>query len=231
MGYFLVYNEMSSDDLGFDIIERPIIPSPVKRVQEIHAPERNGTLYKELGYESIPISIDCNFYTADNIKDSYRKIKKWVNSSIDNKLRFSDDLNYFYKVEKADISGFTTELIEFGKFTINFTLDPFMYREDGLDKILISTILYNQFEECQPIYYIQGEGVLTLVVNGITIKANVGQNLIINTEKGLCYRTDGTMNNTALTGKYKDLLIKEGINTFSWTSGFTVEIVPNWREL
>lgn len=231
MGYFLVFNEMSSDDLGFDIVERPIIPSPVKRVQEIPLIGGNGTLYKELGYESIPISIDCNFYTTDNIKDSYRKIKKWINSAIDDKLRFSDDLNYFYKVEKADISGFTTELIEFGKFTINFSLDPFMYHEDGLDKMPISSTIYNQFEECQPTYYILGEGVLTLVVNGITITANVGQNLIINTEKGLSYRTDGDMNNTALTGKYKDLLLKEGENTFTWTSGFTIDIMPNWREL
>jgi len=45
----------------------------------------------------------------------------------------------------------------------------------------------------------------------------------------LCYRRDGTINNIALTGNYKDLYLKEGPNNFTWTSGFTIKLIPNWR--
>ena len=52
--------------------------------------------------------------------------------------------------------------------------------------------------------------------------------LIIDTDKGLCYRK-GIVNNVALESKYEDMYLLEGENTFSWTSGFKIYILPNWR--
>ena len=68
-----------------------------------------------------------------------------------------------------------------------------------------------------------------LTVNGKTMKATVGQNLTIDTERMLAYRTDGTLMNTSVTGDYEDLYLQAGENEISITSGFSLKIIPNWR--
>ena len=85
------------------------------------------------------------------------------------------------------------------------------------DEVILGGKIYNFDLISRPIYRIVGEGLLTLNINGKSIKANVGQELIIDTDKGLCYR-DGIINNVALKGNYQDMYLLEGENTFSWTS-------------
>ena len=68
----------------------------------------------------------------------------------------------------------------------------------------------------------------TLTVNNNSVTVNVGQSIIINTEKELVYKNDSSMTNIS-TGKYKDLYLLEGNNTVTVSNGFTLSIVPNWR--
>ena len=104
----------------------------------------------------------------------------------ENKLKFSDDLGYFYRVNKVEIS--TTERVykKLGKFTVVFTCEPYMYLEDGTRAIELPMLLYNFYEKTQPIYIVEGEGFFSMQINRKTIKANVGQNLTIDTKLGLC---------------------------------------------
>ena len=115
-----------------------------------------------------------------------------------------------------------------GRFTAIFTCEPYIYIDENEREL--ESVLYNDYLITRPIYRIVGEGYLTLTINNKTIKANVGQELIIDTDKGLCYR-NGIVNNVALDGKYKDMYLLEGKNTFSWTNGFKIYITPNWRYL
>ncbi len=229
--YFIVYNGQTNLDIDLLIKSRPSKPSPTKQHDEVDVPGRDGKLYIEKGYSDIEISVSFNFVSKfpEMWDKNFRKIKKWLNSKIDNKLKFSDDLGFFYRVNKVVIDTPERALKRIGRFNVTFTCEPYIYLETGQERISLPQLIYNEFEESQPIYYIKGEGVLNLTVNGVTVKANVGQNLVINTKLGLCYREDGTLNNIALTGNYKDLNIKEGNNTFSFTQGFSVEIEPNWR--
>lgn len=223
---------MASKELGIAVSKRPSIPSPIRRYRETEVEGRNGRIYEDLEtYDDIEITVEFNFFTRDpkewNIK--FRQIKKWINNIKDNKLKFSDDLSFFYLVNKATITSSERELRRHGKFQATFTCEPFMYLESGLDEMPIATTIYNDYEKTQPIYKITGEGLLTLTCNGKNVTANVGQNLIIDTKLGLSYRFDGAMRNTDLTGHYIDLYLLEGDNTFSYTNGFTIEIIPNWR--
>lgn len=90
---------------------------------------------------------------------------------------------------------------------------------------------YHAGEESHPVYKILGEGVCTLTVNGKTMTANVGQNLTIDTDRQLAYRSDGTLNNTAVTGNYEDLVLVEGDNKVTITDGFDLKVIPYWRYL
>ena len=86
----------------------------------------------------------------------------------------------------------------------------------------------NNYAISKPIYTINGEGICTLTVNNNSVTVNVGQSIIINTEKELVYKNDSSMTNIS-TGKYKDLYLLEGNNTVTVSNGFTLSIVPNWR--
>ena len=58
--------------------------------------------------------------------------------------------------------------------------------------------------------------------------ANVGQNLIIDTDRMIAYRSDGTLNNTKVSGNYEDLYLKPGENSVEFSGG-TLKVIPNWR--
>lgn len=192
--------------------------------------EGRGKLYRERFLDDISIEVEFNFISSKSKwNDSFRKAKTWINNFNENKLKFSDDLGYFYRVNKVEISTSERVYKKLGKFTVTFTCEPYMYLEDGTRAIALPTLLYNFYEKTQPIYVVEGEGLFSMQINGKEIKANVGQNLTIDTKLGLCYRKDGTMQNTALTGNYEDMYLQNGENTFSYTSGFKVSIIPNWR--
>ena len=109
------------------------------------------------------------------------------------------------------------------------TVDGLKYLINGMNEYDISEINKNPYLMSKPIYKIKGEGICTISVNGKTVKANVGQNLTIDTELMIAYREDGTMNNTAITGDYESLYLPEGDLSVTATSGFDVKIIPNWR--
>lgn len=227
--YFCYFNGHRCTDFDISVVTRPNIPSPQMQYEEIEI-EGRGKLYRERYLDDITIEVEFNFISEKGKwNDSFRKAKAWINNIEDNKLKFSDDLGYFYKVNKAEITSSERVLRRIGRFTVTFTCEPYMYLEDGTRVIELPTLLYNFYEKTQPIYIVEGEGFFSMQINGKAIKANVGQNLTIDTKLGLCYREDGTMQNTALIGSYEDMYLQNGENTFSCTSGFKVSIIPNWR--
>lgn len=228
--YFIVYNNQTNLDANVLIQTRPSRPSPSIEYEEIEIPG-GDMVYKDKGYKDIEIPIYFNFASKNkNDWDSdFRKIKKWLLSKIDNKLIFSDDLNYFYKVKRLSIETPERVLKRIGRFIVLFICEPYSYYTEGYKDIELSSSIYNHGILTKPIYKITGEGLLTIKVNGSNIKANVGQRLIIDTNLGLCYRNDNSINNVALSGAYEDLWLKEGTNTFEWSSGFEIKIMPNWR--
>lgn len=228
--YFIVYNDKTNLDVNLLIQTRPSKPSPEMDYEEIPVPG-GEILYKEKGYKDIEIPISFNFISkSPNEWDKdYRRIKKWLLSKKNNILKFSDDLEVFYKVKKVVIETPERLIRRAGKFIVTFICDPYTYYSDGTNEIELAKVLYNDNLASKPVYRIIGEGLLTLTINNKIIKVNVGQELIIDTDLGLCYREDGSQSNVALSGKYKDLYLQEGENTFEWSSGFDIKIIPNWR--
>lgn len=223
--YFIVYNEKTNLDVNLLVASRPSKPSPIMQYEEVKVPG-GKTLYREKGYGDIDITVSFNFISKNTWDKDFRMIKLWLLSEINNKLKFSDDLEVYYKVNKVTIDTPERLMKKIGKFNVTFTCEPYVYIEENEREL--STLLNNNYLISKPVYRIVGEGYLTLNINNKVIKANVGQELIIDTDKGLCYR-NGIVNNIALDGRYEDMYLLEGNNTFSWTSGFKIYILPNWR--
>ena len=76
---------------------------------------------------------------------------------------------------------------------------------------------------------ITGEGECILQVNGSQMKANVGQNLVIDTDRLMAYRKDGKLMNTSVYGDYAELHLLPGENTVYISRGFDLKVIPNWR--
>ena len=63
------------------------------------------------------------------------------------------------------------------------------------------------------------------------MQATVNGNITIDTDRMISYNDQMVGQNTAVTGDYEDLYLQEGDNTISVSTGFTLSIIPNWREL
>lgn len=225
--YFILYNNETNLDVNLLIVDRPPKPAPEMEYEEVKVPG-GKTLYKEKGYKDIEITIPFNFLSKNSFdwdKD-FRRVKKWLLSKGNDKLKFADDSEVYYKVNKVTIDTPERVVKKLGRFDVIFTCEPYVYIDD--EEIELNTVLYNDYLVSKPIYRVVGEGELTLTINNKSIKANVGQELIIDTNKGLCYR-EGIVNNVALDGKYEDMYLLEGENTFSWNNGFEIYITSNLR--
>lgn len=152
------------------------------------------------------------------------KIKSWLSGT--GKLRTSDHPECYYNVLKITYGDIERDLRAYGRFTVTFICEPYLFRRDG--DISVAKITYNPYDECRPVYKITGNGTCTLTVNGKSVSATIGQNLTIDTNRMLAFREDGTIMNTSLTGDYEDLWIPRGECSISVSSGYDLEMQPKW---
>lgn len=223
----LYYNNESTDDYKIKVKSRPKIPTSVHRYTEVTIPGRDGVLHKdEKSNEDIPIDVEFNFI-SENYMHILRRVKSWLIGT--GKLSFSYDRDFFYKVKKITFDTAEVKSKKLVNFTVHFTCEPYMYSDDGQYEVTNPTSLYNEGYEACPVYKIYGEGLCELTINDKKMKANVGQNLIIDVERELAYREDGNVMNTSVSGYFSYLKLKNGNNSISITKGFTLKVIPNWR--
>ncbi len=223
----LYYNNESTDDYKIKVKSRPKIPTSVHRYTEVTIPGRDGVLHKdEKSNEDIPIDVEFNFI-SENYMHILRRVKSWLIGT--GKLSFSYDRDFFYKVKKITFDTAEVKSKKLVNFTAHFTCEPYMYSDDGQYEVTNPTSLYNEGYEACPVYKIYGEGLCELTINDKKMKANVGQNLIIDVERELAYREDGNVMNTSVSGYFSYLKLKNGNNSISITKGFTLKVIPNWR--
>lgn len=223
--YEIYYNGSSGLEHGVFLPEYPSISQPEKNYETYSVPGRNGELISTS--ESVGnVEIECVFSVVDrNFDNRIRDLKKWLRGT--GKLRFSGSPEYFYEVLVIDYNSLEQELRRYGQFTATFTCYPYEFKDDGQREYAPENLIYNPNDLCKPIYKITGEGNYTLKVNGKTVTANVGQNLTIDTRNMIAYRSDGTLMNTSITGKYDDLWIPNGDISIQ-ISGGSLVVIPQW---
>ena len=212
-------------------LEFPVFKYGKQVVELVEVPGRAGTVtIKKKQYTDTTISMTVEFgtETVDEFEEESAKIRDWIMSS--DRLSFTDMEGKYFLVKKVNISGEEREYGLFGKMSIEFTCDPSVYFDSGNDETEQKTLV-NPYSWSQPIYKIYGEGMCTLTVNGNSVEINISDNAIIDTEKMITYREDGTIKNTSMTGDYEDLYLQNGENEISVTENFELKIIPRWRRL
>lgn len=229
--YYFILDGQTSFNNGIVVTNRPDFPAPERNYNTYDIPGRDGQLYEDLRtYNDIELEIECNFIDNPNRwHEHWRKVKKWLLKSGTRKFQNCDDPDFYYVVKKIVIGTAERQIIQSAEFTITLTLDPWSYLVSGANQVSYNQITSNDYDTSKPIYYITGEGMCTLTVNGNAVTANVGQNLTIDTYREICYRTDGTLQNTSINADYDKMFLLPGTNTITISSGFTCNVQPNWR--
>lgn len=225
------FNEKKASEIGLKVKERPSIPAPEENVEFITVPGRDGNLTIRDGtVKDIVINITFTFCTKPELfAETFRKAKKWLMGKGKKRLEFSDDTDFFYQVRNVIIGASERTVRVIGEFTAEFSCCGCQYLIDGAREHKLEEVRYNPYFIAHPVYKIKGEGMCTLNVNGNTLRANVGQNLTVDTELMMSYREDGTLANTEVSGDYENLYLLEGENKIDITDGFELKVIPNWR--
>lgn len=241
MSFYVLFAGESSEDHGMLVYQRPNIRVADENVDEFSIPGRSSDLFRRTGnYKSVKIDITFNFCTEpDDWAEAYRKAVHWLHKS--GNLQFSDDLGAFRKVIQVTLGENSRSLAQVGKFKATFICYPGEYYTAGAEFSDIAPLavsssgntytIDNQWSICEPIYRIAGNGSCDLTVNGATLNAAVNSQLNIDSDLKICYGADGSSANTSLTGDYDDLHLQEGTNTIAVSSGFSLQLQPNWRVL
>jgi len=232
--YNMIFNGLTSQSHNIFFYDYPEFTYAKDREEVISVQGRNGDLFiGDKSYGNMEITCTFGLLTANNREwdMALRACKRWLRGNEDNKLTFSYNEDYYYLVKKAVVQSHARELGRFGTVTVIFYCYPYEYAAGSDIYHDNPGNLYNIYGESHPTYYIEGEGMCTITVNGKKLTANVGQNLTINTDLQIAYRQDGTENNTAITGDYEDLYLIPGKNVIEMTSGFKLKVAPMWGEL
>lgn len=220
----LWFNGRSNRDVGVKvkgIVNYPLV-IPIYETYEV----ADGTSYRRLiGYQESTIPVTFNIMDRKYMRKIVASMNEWLIDIEDNKLIFADDKEFYYIVKSVELdSEFSRTLQDLGECQVNFIVEPFRRKLSELNPIPIPNgmVIHNDGAvAARSIIRIEGEGLVKLTINNETIQVNVSNHLVIDSERRLCYRDDGTYSNTNLSGKYP--LLEKGENKITWTTGGTVD--------
>jgi predicted phage tail component-like protein len=214
--------------MGVKVRTRPSIPPAAEVVEEYDIPNVGKHYYHTGRVEDIQIPVQCSFVAEPNaFQETAREVSAWLSGSVDHKLIFSDDNDWFYRVKKVTGGdSFQRSLKVAAIFTITFVCEGFAYAKDGERP---STGFTNYYETSKPLYSLTGNAAGSLMINGKSFAVNVNQNLFIDTERMIAYRSNGDLVNSSITGDYEDMWLPHGENSISVSSGLTLSVYPRWR--
>ncbi|WP_181294608.1 distal tail protein Dit [Heyndrickxia sporothermodurans] len=217
-------------DINLSLSERPAIPTPERDTEHIDIQGRHGSLTKKYGFKDIPYSLTFDFLEDTPFKQAFRKAKIVFFKA--KKLSFEDDPDIFYMIKSVEIEDALNDVLEYGQFTVNFTLAPFAYEVTKLITITSQTTLTNAGYESEPYIkaYAAGTGKIYIGNQVVTVKDINGFIEIDSTMMNAYRKENGLITNlnNHMIGDFPVLV--EGRNVIKFDGNITkLEIDPRWR--
>lgn len=208
---------------------RPSIPVTVPSYKTNEVVKRNGTLTFYNNFPDRNINIEFNFVDRINVS---RRIRKILNKILFcKKIKFTDDMDIYYKVKMVSLDSPERSYRHKCDFSVTFTLEPFAYLENEPIELLTSNTIYNcGTYESEPNIKLYGTGDLKLTINSKSFTvANVSEYVDINSNLFRCNK--GATNKLSdMTGDFP--LLEVGDNEIVLGTNVTkVIITPNFRYL
>lgn len=231
--FYFIFNNKKNTDLGIQVVKRPNIPIPERNIELKSLKGRDGSLTRDYkNYNDIKISVSLNFISGENdFINKGAEIANWLYNINDNKLIFSDNDKFYYKVKKIECKDIERSLKVIGKFIVTFVCDPYKYYLENNDIEITNSTKINSpilVVDSEPIISISGTGNINLIINDKrTVLENVDESLIINSSILECYKGKESLN-YKMSGEFP--ILKRGENIINIEGNIkNIKIKPNWR--
>lgn len=234
----IIYNGVSSQDLGVIVTRLPDFHRAPRRIVEKTIPGRHGALIQDEGaYDLYTTILEINLNGVSQ-RDVYAWLRGegWMISSDE-----PDYKAYVYAYGSVTDTRFRVAEGPFDTLSIDLRVEPFLrlVNEEPLSFESNSTFPGQGHAESAPLIRVDGSGDGTLMVNGETAYlTGIDGSLYIDCEAGVAYTLAGgapVFAGSAVElegGEWPGLKGAGETNLISWTGGITgVWIQPNWRFL
>ena len=219
---------------GFIIQALPPISKPKIRTQVEEIEGRDGDIVTPLGYSAYDKTLKIGLYGNYRIDD----IISYFDSS--GVVTFSNEVDKFYRYQIIEQIDFE-RLVRFRTATVKFHVQPFKYSRVETKKVftidrdnVTSVGVRNSGNTIsRPIVIIEGEGNVSLSLNGKSILAiNFGEDrsITIDIERMEAYNGN-VLKNRHVAGDYDNFALSVGLNTISWSgkiNKITLENYTRW---
>ena len=219
------YNGETSIKYGLRIhLKDYLRVSPADRVGMVEVDGVDGVLLEDLeSIESVTMPLPFHIYDINKAVNLTRWLRKEKGYS---DLELSWDGDYIYKASFHDKYDLETLLKLHGKVILNFTVKPWKYLKSGLEETEALTLYNPTPYESKPTYIVEGQGAVTVTVNGQELKfIRLNGTLQLDTEREVV-TGDGSFSNLE-TYPFPRLI--SGYNTLTVTGG-SLRVIPKWRE-
>lgn len=221
-------DNFSFHDEGIYAIERPNIPVTVPSYRTEKVEKRDGDLTFFTGFKDRDIEIKFNFIDTENVTLRIRKILPKILFA--KKIRFTDDIDIFYKIKKVKLDPPERSYRWVCDFSLIVTLEPFAYIESEDIVLTENTTITNFGYDSEPIIRVYGTGNLSFTITGQNVTVNnVDEYVDIDTNAMRCYKETTNM----LPNMVNDFqILKNGENDIHLGTNVTkLVITPNFRYL
>lgn len=234
MDYIIINGKKSTLFNGLIITSLPPITKPKIRANFEEIDGVDGDIINKLGYGAYDKTFEIGLSYNYNVDD----IIEYLNT--EGQITFSNEPDKYYNFTTLNQIDFE-KLIRFKKAKITIHVQPFKYSN------VESTKTFNFTEASQnltvrnngniyskPIITIFGSGTINLSLNGIEVFTinNLNSSIVLDTQSQNAYEpeTKDFLNRYVL-GDFKDLYLKTGVNTLSWTGNITrvmIDFASRW---
>ncbi|MVX62235.1 phage tail protein [Clostridium chromiireducens] len=233
----IIYNNKDSNkDYNLYLEEVPNFPVANAQYETIDIPGRDGSVNIFDKYPDLVIPIKFVFISGRDFLTRKNSITQWLNSKANFPLYYSEDKSMFYNVKKIALSDFTTEGNKIRRVAANFTIESYMYLNEGneIREINSPTKIYNgrATHISLPYLKIYGSGDINLNINNrVTQFKNISDFIEIDSKKPNCYKTINDIITNSNDSMFSSIFpyLDPGENEISWSGNLSkIEIIPRW---
>lgn len=231
------YRDIDSGDFGIFIAGPPAVPVPVREVERVAVPGRDGTLLLDMGrFEDVIVSYELSFkLKRHEVEDYAHGIKTWlVGKTGIFRLSDSYDWDYFWMASFSPANEISNIFNRAGRVMVEFISSPRKYSYIGqeLEALLSAGGIYNlEAENSKPYIKVYGSGNGNLYINNQTIQLrNINGYVELDSEIEQAYKGTTSKNSDVTLGEFP--VFVPGKNNIQWDGGITkIDYIPRWCTL
>jgi len=205
----LVYGGEASADFGIVLAEAPAFERPTRKQSVFTVPGRNGAIIQQENAWN-DVSRVYKVWVADSadkdLTDTVDAVAAWLNSKTGyNRLEDNFEPDVYRLAYYSGGDSFTNDLTQYGEASLRFTCRPERFLKDADNELEVvngSEIINETRFASRPLIHLEGSGLVSFSIEGVTITASIADYINIDCESMNAYREPAENMNANITGTF-----------------------------